>query len=248
MEDSTRTGMNRSGAQMAPFSSADISAYAQSIGSDSPPADMAGEAIGVTAATIRATAISEATRIASVPLPGTVKSLLSTTIDKLKGDRPEVLIDKLGERLAFERGGTRLYDALLAKCQAVDGTIAAELTVTLARYRDEEAAHAVLVKEALESLGADATAMTPCADLVGVQAMGLMQSVTDPRTTVLQCLSSVLIAELADNAGWELLISLAHAQGHAELAKRFEPALFEEQQHMNSVRSWIHKLVLQKGG
>src|SRR5215207_8186178 len=29
-----------------------------------------------------------------------------------------VLMDKLGERLAFERAGTRLYDALLIKCSA----------------------------------------------------------------------------------------------------------------------------------
>src|SRR3954449_7392805 len=31
-----------------------------------------------------------------------------------------VLLDKMGERLAFERMGTRLYDALINKCEALD--------------------------------------------------------------------------------------------------------------------------------
>ncbi|HKR21546.1 MAG TPA: hypothetical protein VJS17_03085, partial [Pyrinomonadaceae bacterium] len=34
----------------------------------------------------------------------------------------EVLLDKLSERLAFERMGTRLYEALLNKCQALGET------------------------------------------------------------------------------------------------------------------------------
>ena len=40
--------------------------------------------------------------------------MLKTALNKLVGVSPEVLIDKLGERLAFERTGTRLYDALRA--------------------------------------------------------------------------------------------------------------------------------------
>ena len=58
-----------------------------------------------------------------------------------------------------------------------------------------------LVCEAIEQLGGDPTAMTPCADLVGVQSMGLWQSVSDPRTTLAQCLNTMLVAELADHAG-----------------------------------------------
>lgn len=32
---------------------------------------------------------------------------------RVKGDSPTILLDKLGERLAFKRTGTRLYDALI---------------------------------------------------------------------------------------------------------------------------------------
>src|SRR5690606_39658311 len=62
--------------------------------------------------------ISEADSIGSVPLPDTVKGVVKTGLSMLKGGEPTVLMDKLGERLAFERTGTRLYDALIAKYKA----------------------------------------------------------------------------------------------------------------------------------
>jgi hypothetical protein len=36
----------------------------------------------------------------------------------MKGEKPTLLLDKLGERLAFERSGTRLYEALVSKHDA----------------------------------------------------------------------------------------------------------------------------------
>ena len=68
---------------------------------------------------------------------------------------------------------------------------------------------------------ADPTAMTPCANTAGVASMGIMQVITDPRTTVPQCLSAILTAELADNAGWELLIQLANEMGQDDMVAQF---------------------------
>lgn len=73
--------------------------------------------------------------------------------------------------------------------------------------------------------------MTPCADVSGVIAMGVLQVISDPRTNLAQSLNTLLTAELADNAGWELLIDLANAGGHASLA--------EGQVHLETVRSWL---------
>ena len=243
MEAETKLGMNRTGIQMAPLAAPEMLDFAQQTGADSPTADTPPSPMNLTDAEVRAHAALEAPRVGSVPLPGTIKGALATTLDKVKGTRPEVLVDKLGERLAFERGGTRLYDAMLLKCKAVPAPLPG-LADGLQRFRDEEAAHFLLVKEAIESLGADPTAMTPCADIVGVQAMGLMQTITDPRTTVPQCLNALLTAELADNAGWELLITLARAGGHDEMAQRFEAALIEEQEHMTSIKTWLREAVL----
>jgi len=52
-----------------------------------------------------------------------------------------LLMDKLGERLAFERSGTRLYDALMVKCKAAGAKIPAK---ELQHIRDEEAMHFAL--------------------------------------------------------------------------------------------------------
>jgi hypothetical protein len=86
--------------------------------------------------------------------------------------------------------------------------------------------------------------VSPCADVAGVQAFGLMQSVTDPRTTLTQCLGSMLIAELADEAAWELLIGLAQSSGHDKLVQRFQVALQEEEEHLAQVRKWVQELTM----
>ena len=54
----------------------------------------------------------------------------------------------------------------------------------LQHIRDEEAMHFALVGAAIQSLGGDPTAQTPSADVAGVEGMGLMQVLNDPKTTV----------------------------------------------------------------
>jgi hypothetical protein len=103
-----------------------------------------------------------------------------------------VLMDKLGERMAFERAGTRLYDALMVKC-AADKSCKVPAK-ELKHIRDEEAMHFALVGAAIQALGGDPTAQTPNADVAGVEGAGLMQVLTDPKTTVAQALHAILVA------------------------------------------------------
>jgi rubrerythrin len=188
--------------------------------------------------------IREADPIGSGPPPGTVKGVVQTGMQALTGNRPQVLLDKLGERLAFERTGTRLYEALITKCLAVaDGKSIIPMD-KLVQIHDDEARHFDLVRQAIESLGADPTAQTPCADLTGVESLGLMQALNDPRTTVAQGLHSILLAELADNAGWELLIDLAQQSGQEELSEQFAAAFAQEQQHLEQVKAWLEEMTL----
>src|SRR5690625_7548483 len=58
----------------------------------------------------------------------------------------------------------------------------------LKQFRDEEAQHFLLIHQIMESIGADPTAMTPDADITGVASMGIVQVLTEPRTSILQCL------------------------------------------------------------
>jgi len=182
----------------------------------------------------------EADRIGSVPVPGSAKGMLKTTFDMAMGKSPEILIDKLGERLAFERSGVRLYDAMIAKAKALEGSDS-DLIQVLKHIRDEEFEHMNLVREAIETLGADPTAITPCADVAGVKSMGVMQVLTDPRTNVAQGIGALLTIELEDNAAWELLIELAEAGGHPNIAKSFHKAKEQEDDHLVKIKTLVRR-------
>jgi ferritin-like metal-binding protein YciE len=154
----------------------------------------------------------------------------------------QVFIDKVAERLAYERGGTRLYDAALVKVIALaEGTPVNVERVK--QIRNQEAEHAEMLRQALIALGADPTAQTPCADLVGVQSMGLMQSLTDPRTSLSQALSSLLAAELIDVASWEMLSRLATSCGQDAMANQFDQALKQEESHLDTISRWYEALL-----
>jgi rubrerythrin len=184
---------------------------------------------------VRAEYTSEAEPISTMP-PSTTQGAVAK---KLKGEKVTVFLDKLGERLAFERTGARLYQALICKAKLLEGKLEKPSVKELERIYQDELRHFHLLKEALEALGADPTVMAPSAEISSVSSMGLIQVLCDPRTTVSECLCAILTTELTDNDGWELLIQLAHQMEQPELAKIFTQALQEEQKHLASVRSWL---------
>ncbi len=241
MEDPTKLGQNRTGLQMSPLhsealltSARDAAAMLESVEPDQPEALLMAE--------LRREYVNEAEALGSVPPPGTVSGALKAGAGMITGKRLQVFIDKVAERMAYERGGTRLYDAALVKVAA----LATGTPVTLERVkqiRNQEAEHAELLRQALTDLGADPTAQTPCADLVGVQSMGLMQAVTDPRTSLAQTLSSLLAAELIDVASWEMLSRLARSMGREDLAERFDEALEQENEHLTTISGWYEGLL-----
>lgn len=237
MENSTKLGMNRTGIQMAPIEGPLQEEYAMQV----PPTS--GGSIEQIAA-MRAAYIAEADRIGSVPPPGTVKGVLTTAADKLTGDKPELLLDKLGQRLAYERTGVRLYQAMCTKVQAAGHFRVDELYADLVRIAEDEARHFDLLCSAVESMGADPTAQTPCADVSGVASLGLLQVITDPRTTVAQSLDALLTVELTDNAAWEMLIELARESGHDDMADSFRVAYEQEEEHLITIKRWLRETVM----
>jgi rubrerythrin len=226
-----KLGLNRTGAQMSPEDTERMVEATRLF-----PADVPGDVAQLSEE--RQEAVLDADLLGSVPVPGSVKGMIKSSIDKLRGKNPEVLIDKLGERLAFERTGVRLYDAMLVKASTAPGGDP-ELAETLRRIRQEEHAHMLQLRDAIETLGADPTAMTPCADVVGVKSLGVLQVLTDPRTSVSQCLNAILTVELEDNDAWEMLIELTREAGHPNIASSFEQALEEEAEHLATIRALV---------
>lgn len=229
-------GMNRTGIQMSPIDSKAM----QHVEPGMADGDGGDESA---LASIRNDYIANADALGSVPLPGTITGAVSMGVQMLKGDSPQILLDKLGERLAFERTGTRLYDALITKCEIMlDGDISMTLG-DLEQIRADEARHFLLIRTAIESLGGDPTSQTPSADLAGVESMGLVQVLNDPRTSIAQSLHAIVTAELSDKAGWETLVALADEHELTDMVDDFTNALNQEREHLALVQTWYEEAI-----
>lgn len=233
MATSAKLGTNFTGVQMSPKDTKSLLEAVEQF-----PPTVPGDSKGIMLERVKRA--EEADRIGSVPVPGSAKGMLKSTFDMAMGKSPEFLVDKLGERLAFERSGVRLYDAMIAKAKAL-GTAESDLIQVLQHIRDEEFEHMNMVAEAIETLGADPTAQTPCADVAAVKSMGVMQVLTDPRTNIAQGMGALLTIELEDNAAWELLIELAEAGGHPNIAKGFKKAKDQEDDHLVKIKTLIRR-------
>lgn len=232
MPEAAKLGHNRTGAQMSPEDTQQMMEAVEQY-----PPTVAGDDTRLAREREAMTDASEG--VGTVPVPGSTKGKLKSGFDKMLGKQPELLVDKLGERLAFERTGVRLYDAVIAKLEVSDSA-GKKMIPELKHIRDEEAEHMFLIKDAIETLGADPTAMTPCADIAGVMAQGPMQVVTDPRTNASQALNALLTLELTDNAAWESLIELTDKAGHPNIAKRFRKAVKQEEEHLQTIKRLLN--------
>lgn len=150
-----------------------------------------------------------------------------------------VLLDKLSERLAFERMGTRLYEALVNKCETLGEDETEPTLEQLQTIREQELNHFLLLQRVVTDLGGDPTVQSPSADVAGVASLGILQVLSDPRTSITQCLQALLTTELTDSDGWSLLIRLADNLGYSDMVTEFEGALENEELHVENVRSWL---------
>ena len=240
MKNETEMGKNRTGIELSPI---DKRLLIEGAAAAEPSSEGDEGEIDAT----RTEYVSRGASIGSVPPPATVKGATTAVRDAVKGANANVFIDKLGERLAFERTGTRLYGALLSKFDASTPLPGGPLRADLEQIQREEAAHFEMLREAMIAVGADPTALTPSADVAAVSSLGLIQVLGDPRMNLKQSLEAILVAELVDNDCWATLIELARAGGHKDLAVRFENALAEEAVHLVNVRAWVRNATLAEG-
>jgi hypothetical protein len=241
MIESSKVGMNQTGIDMSPELTEEMIEGSERF----PPQDHVGGSAAIRE--VRLAYIQESGRLGSVPAPATMKGMLTTVKDKVMGNKPEVFIDLLGQRLAFERSGVRLYELFITKCEAMGSTGLFSLD-DVRHIQSEEAQHFKLVADVMEHIGADSTAQTPAANACGVASMGLMKVLSDPRTSIAHGLEALLTAELVDNAGWEVLIEIADGLGMSDTANQFRTALAEEGEHLMKVKGWYQQAVLQESG
>ena len=172
-------------------------------------------------------------RVAKVSEPAATMPPTATRLELLP------LLDKLGARLAFERTGTRLYQALISKLDAYGTFRGGPSRGDLEHIRDEEHRHMQLCQKMIVDLGGDPTTVTPCANLQATASRGIGDVLVDPRTTLIECLDAILVAELADVASWDLLAKTAVLAGETRLEAQLREAEKTETDHLVKVRGWI---------
>jgi bacterioferritin (cytochrome b1) len=227
-------GMNRTGIGTSPELSDEMVKGMDEFG---PSTASAGD--GMEMAQVRADYARSAEPIGHITPPSNVKGMAKAAVKALKGQQPALFIDKIGERLAFERTGTRLYAALLTKFDALGGFEGGPARAEIVEILEEEYAHVQLLRDAAVKLGADPTLLTPSADLQATISRGVLEAVVDARTDVPQCLEAALVAELSDNECWSALVELAERAGEDEIARSFAEALDDEEEHLWRVRRWV---------
>jgi rubrerythrin len=232
MQTQAELGTNRTGISTAPKLSTEMVKGAEQFSPSSP-----GDETEI--ARVREDYAKEAEPLGHVPPPLSVKGMAKAALTGLKGESPTLFMDKLGERLGFERTGVRLYEALISKLDSFGSFTGGPSRTDLERILAEELDHFRLLQAAIQKLGGDTTALTPSADIQATLSRGILDVLVDPRTSLSQGLEAALVAELADNDSWEALQSLAEQVGDKELAASFANALRAERQHLASVRLWV---------
>lgn len=241
MKKSTSMGMNRTGIEASPRSSKEMIASARE---GAPTTEGGADDL----LRFRAELSKDMGPIGTMPPPSSIKGAASAGMKALRGERLNVLLDKLGERLAFERTGTRLYEGLIAKRRMERGWDGGPSEQDLVRIRNDELRHFGLLQRTMADMGADPTAVTPSADVAAVASQGILQVVSDGRTSLAEALHAIFIAELADEQSWDMLIQLARDMGQEEMARQFQVAHEDEMTHVRDVRRWLEAWVQSEAG
>jgi rubrerythrin len=188
---------------------------------------------------VRQAYAQEGDPIGSVPPPREPKGIAKVLVKGITGSHPTQFLDKLGERCAFERTGARLYEALISKFHAYGGFEGGPELNQLEKIMTDEYNHFRMLSDVIVKLGADPTAITPSANVGATISKGITEIMVDPRTTFVQCLEAILIAELADNECWESLLELARENTKDGVVASFERVRVDEDEHLSSIRTWV---------
>jgi len=159
-------------------------------------------------------------------------------MQKLAGTNVSRVIDLLNERLTFERSGVKLYDKILERMRT--DPQAARMVEQMQEHRDEEKEHEEWLEEQIRALGGDARSPSEKSILVRAESQGI-EHVIERDAQLPHDFHALLVAELADNAGWDLLVQLADEVGDRDAKKEFKKRLHEEEEHLLFVRHAVEQ-------
>ena len=165
-------------------------------------------------------------------------------MQKLAQHSRDKVIDVLTGRLTFERAGVRLYDSIIGKVQAAvaQSPQLGRLLEPLKEHRNEEKEHEEWLEAQIRALGGDVHTKTAMAQLIEIESQGIEKIMLDSDPDISHLFHALLSAELADHAGWELLVELADEADDKEAKRGFKKRLHEEEDHLVFARRVMIKL------
>jgi bacterioferritin (cytochrome b1) len=155
-----------------------------------------------------------------------------------RGNVAEVL-NVLGGRLTFDRNGVKLYDAVIEKIKRHGEPRYDRMLGQLRHIRGEEKEHEEWLEAQIRALGGSAHETTTKAELETRESSGIEAVIVDGEQRVLHLLHGLLAAELADNAGWDLLVKLADAAGDTRAKLGFMKRMEQEMEHLAFIREAV---------
>ena len=163
-------------------------------------------------------------------------------MQELAKHNPAKVLDLLIARLQYERSGVKLYDSILAKIAAQQDPDAQRMVETLQEHRNEEKEHEEWLEECVRQMGGDAHGTSDMAELESRESKGIEEILLDGDNDIVHIFHALLAAELADNAGWDLLVQIADEAGDRDAKKQFKKRLHEEEEHLLFVRRVMERL------
>jgi bacterioferritin (cytochrome b1) len=167
-------------------------------------------------------------------------------MEKLADTNREKVIDLLTERLTFERSGVKLYDRILEKMRESEDQQITKMFDQMLEHRDQEKEHEEWLEDQLRAIGGDAHGETEGALLVETESEGIEKVILEQRSSLAQMFHALLVAELADNAGWDLLVQIADEADDPKARRAFKKRLHEEEEHLIFVRRALEKLSIRE--
>ena len=163
------------------------------------------------------------------------------TMEKLARHNPAKVIDFLTERLSFERVGVQLYDAVLDRMVGSTDPEVRGMVRTMKEYRDQENAHVDWLVEQIRACGGDPFAESEMSALAARESRGIESVILDGENDISHLFHALLAAELADHAGWELLVAIADEAGDRDAKKQFKKRMHEEETHLRFVQHAVER-------
>lgn len=156
----------------------------------------------------------------------------------------DIYIQKLADRLAFERGETRLVSLAINRLERAKSAVPSRAISVLQINQSHDETHAELVRKILLSLKPEALDSWRLFDGVNRAYRGFFDVLVSPHSDFLRIFQILYFAKLASNGEWEVLIDLTRKFNGAEASRPFKEALAQERQHLTEIKQIYYQLVV----